>query len=155
MNLCLDTNVAIELMRARKPHFRQRLIEAQQARAELHLSTISLHELAYGARSSNRPANQTALVEQLTAHLNVTDWSGDDAIEAARVRAELKLRGLPIGNLDALIAGQARHRGWTVVTANVTEFARVEGLGVIDWSDPAGPIDATASHARLPRPSQD
>lgn len=155
MNLCLDTNVAIELIRARKPHFRQRLVEAQQASADLHLSAVSLHELAYGARISNRPAHQMALVEQLTAHLNVTDWSHDDAIEAARVRAELKLRGMPIGDLDALIAGQARQRGWVVVTANVVEFARVEGLDVIDWSDPAGPIDVTAVMARLRRPPED
>jgi predicted nucleic acid-binding protein len=35
---------------------------------------------------------------------------------------------------DLLIAGQALRREFTLVTANVTEFARVKGLAWQDWS---------------------
>ena len=40
----------------------------------------------------------------------------------------------PIGPYDLLIAGQARARGLTLVTANSREFLRVKGLGCEDWS---------------------
>lgn len=155
MNLCLDTNIAIELMRRRSPHYRMRIAEAQQSGAGLHLSAISVHELVYGAKISAHPERQRALVEQFTAQLDIIDWSLEDAVEAADIRADLKRRGTPVGGLDVLIAGQARRRGWTVVTANVKDFGRVDGLKLIDWSDPAGPIDVTGAMASLRRPPED
>ena len=42
--------------------------------------------------------------------------------------------GAPIGAYDLLIAGQARRRGLTLVTANVSEFGRVSGLAWEDWA---------------------
>lgn len=39
----------------------------------------------------------------------------------------------PIGPYDVLIAGQATARSLTLITHNVSEFARVTGLDVEDW----------------------
>jgi tRNA(fMet)-specific endonuclease VapC len=41
---------------------------------------------------------------------------------------------MPIGPFDTLIAGQALARGMTLVTANMREFSRVEGLRLEDWT---------------------
>ncbi|PZR07475.1 MAG: VapC toxin family PIN domain ribonuclease, partial [Azospirillum brasilense] len=38
-----------------------------------------------------------------------------------------------IGPYDLMIAGQARSRGLVVVTGNLSEFGRVEGLRCEDW----------------------
>jgi tRNA(fMet)-specific endonuclease VapC len=56
-----------------------------------------------------------------------------DARAAGQIKADLKRKGTPIGPYDLLIAGQARARGLTVVTRNVGEFRRVEGLTVEEW----------------------
>jgi tRNA(fMet)-specific endonuclease VapC len=40
---------------------------------------------------------------------------------------------VPIGQRDLLIASIARARDLTVVTHNVSEFARVPGLKAEDW----------------------
>jgi tRNA(fMet)-specific endonuclease VapC len=57
-----------------------------------------------------------------------------DAAEAyAHVRFELERTGRPIGERDLLIASIALSRGLTVVTPNVSEFARVPGLTTQDW----------------------
>ena len=58
----------------------------------------------------------------------------EDARAAAEIRADLKRKGTPIGPYDVLIAGQSLARGLTVVTANLREFERVEGLKVEDWT---------------------
>ena len=58
----------------------------------------------------------------------------DAAIAAARVRIGLEKRGLTIGPLDLLIAGTAMSRGATLVTNNVDEFSRIDGLHVTDWT---------------------
>ena len=155
MSLCLDSNVFIDLLRRRKPHYRQRLTEAGSAGVSLHLSVLVLHELALGARRSGRPEHHMEQIAELTSGMSVHDWTADDAFEAAHVRAELGGGGFPIGRVDTLLAGQARNRGWTIVTANVREFARVPGLHVVDWSNPDGPIDVNGAMARSRRPSED
>ncbi len=49
-------------------------------------------------------------------------------------RRLLEAVGLPIGPYDLLIAGQAKQRKLTLITANYREFARVEGLSWQDWA---------------------
>jgi predicted nucleic acid-binding protein len=57
------------------------------------------------------------------------DLSVADAIEAARIQAELQSSGdrIPIG--DLLVAGVARNRGATLVGAD-DHFERIDGLSV-------------------------
>jgi tRNA(fMet)-specific endonuclease VapC len=49
------------------------------------------------------------------------------------LRASPEKAGTPIGPLDMLIAGHALSLNLTLVTNNVREFNRVEGLRVDNW----------------------
>lgn len=51
----------------------------------------------------------------------------------AKARANLKQRGQPIGAYDVLVAGTALAHELILVTSNVREFRRVEGLRIEDW----------------------
>lgn len=53
---------------------------------------------------------------------------------AGRLRATLEKSGTTIGPYDLLIVGQVLARGLTFVTANASEFGRVQGLGWEDWT---------------------
>jgi len=57
------------------------------------------------------------------------------ADHAAEIRASLERMGRRIGGYDLLIAGHARSRGLVVVTGNLAEFSRVDGLRCEDWLD--------------------
>ena len=70
----------------------------------------------------------------LLAQVRIEAFDETDMVVTARIRAALRRLGTPIGPYDALIAGQALARGWTVVTANIGEFSRIDGLNVIDWT---------------------
>ena len=72
-------------------------------------------------------------VERFAARLDVLPFDAEAAAHAADIRADLERRGCPIGGYDVLIAGQARSRGLIVVTGNLREFRRVEGLRCEDW----------------------
>ena len=151
MKLSLDTDVAVELMRGVRPHYRLRLREAREAGATLHLSSIVLHELMYGAMASARPEHHMELVDKLAAEMEIHAWTPDDAVEAARLRAELREAGVQIGSFDALIAGHALNAGCTLVSGNVREFIRVSGLPLLYWGDPAEPLDRAALMRRSTR----
>ncbi len=149
----LDTCVAIDALGNRAPHYRQRIEEAISAPGGIVISSFVLHELVYGAMISRKPEMELSLVDGFVERAQVEPWTAEDAIAAARVRVDLRLRGASINAVDSLIAGQALNRGWPVVTSNIKDFIRVPGLEVIDWSDPAGPrrIDPEARREALLR----
>ena len=149
MILTFDANVVIEIMRASQPHFRERMEQAKADGAGLRISTIVLNELAYGALRSQRPQLNLERLDQFVSQVEVDDWTGEDAMAAARLRIDLERQGLVIGTFDMMIAGQALNRGWTVVTGNLREFIRVPNLDILDWSDPSGPVDRATAWMRL------
>ncbi len=130
MTLSLDTNVLVDLVNG---HGSVRRSYATSGEA-LVTSSLAAHELLFGALISRRADFQLDNARDLLAQLRVAEFDQDDAQAAAQVRARLRVKGQTIGSLDSLIAGQALARGWTIVTANTHEFARVEGLNVIDWT---------------------
>jgi tRNA(fMet)-specific endonuclease VapC len=132
--ICIDTNVAIAALNGRPPQVVERLAEAL-IRGPVALPAPALHELWYGAAKSSRLAENIDRIERfLSAEIVVLPFDADDAREAGFIRAHLKPLGIPIGNYDVLIAAQALRRGMTLVTANVSEFKRVPGLLVTDWT---------------------
>ena len=126
----LDTNLCIRVLRDRPAMARERFNAETDG---LCISTIVLTELLHGAAKSARPDHPRREVERFAARLDVLPFDADAAGHAAEIRAELERKGSPIGGYDVLIAGHARSRGLTVVTGNLAEFGRVDGLRCEDW----------------------
>lgn len=126
----LDTNLCIRVLRDRPQGLRERF----NAEADgLCISSIVLTELLHGAAKSARPLENRHEVERFSARLDVLDFDAEAAEQAADIRAKLERVGQTIGGYDVLIAGHARSRGLVVVTGNLREFTRVEGLRCEDW----------------------
>jgi tRNA(fMet)-specific endonuclease VapC len=130
MRFLLDTNAVIELLRRPDGPTLRRV--RSHGPSDIGLSAIALHELYYGAFKSSRQEQNVTLVDGL--RFEVVEFDGEDSRHAGEIRAALAKAGTPIGPYDVLIAGQARARELTLVTANIGEFQRVEGLSVDDWS---------------------
>jgi tRNA(fMet)-specific endonuclease VapC len=128
MRYLLDSNVVIGIMKMRPD-----LLSALESRraADCCVSSLVIHELFFGAYKSERRVENLADVDLLS--FAVLDFDRNDARRAGEIRAALRARGAPIGPYDVLIAGQALARGLILVTHNVAEFARVEGLSIEDW----------------------
>lgn len=127
----LDTNLCIRVLRDRPKSLRDRFNREADG---LGISTIVLTELLHGAAKSTRPDHNRREVERFAGRLEVLSFDADAAAHAADIRAVLERRGLRIGGNDLLIAGHARSRGVVIVTGNLGEFNRVEGLRCEDWS---------------------
>ena len=131
----LDTNLCIRVLRDRPQGLRERFNAEADA---LCISTVVLSELLHGAGKSARPVENRREVEGFAARLEVLPFDADAAAHAAEIRVALERHGRMIGAYDLLIAGHARSRGLVVVTANLGEFSRVEGLRCEDWFAKAG-----------------
>jgi tRNA(fMet)-specific endonuclease VapC len=126
----LDTNLCIRVLRDRPAPLRVRF---NQAAETLAISTIVLTELLHGAAKSARPIENQREVERMAARLTVLAFDAEAAAHAADIRARLERQGQTIGGYDVLIAGHARSRGLVMVTGNLREFTRVDGLRSEDW----------------------
>ena len=126
----LDTNLCIRVLRDRPQSIRPRF----NAEADgLCMSTIVLTELLHGAAKSARPVENRTAVERFADRVAVLPFDADAAAHAGDIRATLEREGRSIGGYDVLIAGHARSRGLVVVTGNLGEFQRVQGLRCEDW----------------------
>lgn len=137
----LDTNLCVRVLRNRPEALRSKF---NTEASSLSISSVVLYELLYGAAKSARPVENRNEVEAFAERLEVLDFDPDAALHAGEIRAELERAGNPIGSYDLLIAGHARSRGLIVVTNNMREFQRVEGLRMEDWEAPSS-VSAKAS----------
>jgi tRNA(fMet)-specific endonuclease VapC len=130
----LDTNACIALINGKPAAVRARFQKELAGGAEMLVSTVVAFELWYGVAKSARPQANASLLETFFAGpVGLLAFEPEDADSAGKVRAAIEASGKPIGAYDVLIAGQALRRGLTLVTANVREFRRIEGLRWADW----------------------
>jgi len=126
----LDTNVLVRLLRGHGQDVLGRIIDMSPG--SIAVSSITLAELAFGASLSMK-ANETERVLSLMKDFIAVPFGESEAWEYGKIRHELHQKGTPIGQLDLLIAAVARCHNWVVVTHNLSEFSRVEGLLLEDW----------------------
>jgi tRNA(fMet)-specific endonuclease VapC len=131
MIFLLDTDTCIYALK-KDPSVLERLLS--KGRDEIVVSVITEAELRTGAAKSSSPIKTLRLLENFLRPLAVAEFTSDDAIAYAQVRAKLERAGTPIGPLDTLIASQAVARKLTLVTNNEREFLRVSDLHVENWA---------------------
>lgn len=98
------------------------------------ISVITKSELLYGVEVSPRRTQDAAALAAFLPYVEVLDFPDDAARHYAGIRADLKKRGALIGANDLFIAAHARSLGLTLVTNNTTEFVRVKGLTIDNWT---------------------
>jgi tRNA(fMet)-specific endonuclease VapC len=133
MTFLLDTNTCIVAMNDVVGQTRSRLREEAREGRDLFVSAVTVFELFSGAHKSKQQERNFAKMRSFLQLLKQAQLNGEDAEVAGALRAELLLKGQPIGAYDYLIAGQALRRGLTLVTDNEREFRRVAGLKIENW----------------------
>jgi tRNA(fMet)-specific endonuclease VapC len=126
----LDTNICIYVIKRRPEMVLDRFNENA---AHLAISSITLAELLHGAEKSSQPQRTLAVVEDFCSRLDVLDYGAKAAQHYGQIRASLEQRGTPIGVNDLHIAAHARSEGLTLVSNNLREFERVDGLLYENW----------------------
>lgn len=132
--LHLDTNIAVAHLRG-DPYVTRRLAEALPSVA---VSSLVVAELIYGAFISVDPVRARSKLDELLSSLSVLPFEAAAAEAFGRIRASLRRKGTPIGDIDTLIAAAAMSRGATLVTRNFRHFSEVDGLSIDGWLEGSG-----------------
>jgi tRNA(fMet)-specific endonuclease VapC len=95
---------------------------------------MTVAELWVGVRKSRQAGVRRIGLEAFLAPLQSLAFDASAADCYVETRLALERAGHPIGERDLIIAATALAHGLTAVTANTSEFGRVPGLAVEDWS---------------------
>lgn len=126
----LDTNMVIYIQRGVSNVLQKMGAVGRQGVA---LPSLVVAELAYGVEKSTHQARNRERLEQLLLEFNVLPWTHSAKWHYAHQFHALRQKGQPIGHMDLLIASQALAEDATLVTNNIREFERIEGLKLENW----------------------
>jgi tRNA(fMet)-specific endonuclease VapC len=126
----LDTNILIYFFKG-KGRVAERMF--MEKPADIGIPAIVLYELETGIAKAALPQKRTVQLKQLLQVASVLPFGTKEAKASAQISAALEKIGEQIGPIDVLIAGTAMATQSTLVSHNVVEFNRVEGLKTQDW----------------------
>lgn len=130
----LDTNICIYIINQKPQQVFERFKTLEYGK--LCISSITAAELAFGVEKSGSLRNKQAL-EKFLSPLEILPFSQDCIWQYGKIRNELQKQGQIIGAMDLLIAAHACAMGCVLVTNNLKEFERVQGLALENWVDSA------------------
>lgn len=131
MKYMLDTNICIFAMKKKSDNIIRNIITHDPD--ELCISSITYAELVHGVEKSQAVDKNRMALTLFLSNISIIPF-GDKAAEMyGEVRAKLESKGTPIGPMDMLIAAHAKSMECIMVTNNMREFQRVEGLALEDW----------------------
>lgn len=129
----LDINILIYLMK-NKPLAVAERVAKLTSQDELVMSFVTYAELLKGANGSNNPPQALAKIARIIQRIAVL-YPDNKTCEYYGVWSnKLKQQGTPIGNNDLWIACHALACNAVLVTHNVKEFKRIDGLNWQDWT---------------------
>ena len=132
MQYLLDTNAWIVYLKNPDSNIRAKLttISPQQ----VVTCSIVLSELLHGAEKYGNRLQRVGIIQSLLALFPCLPFDEVDASFYASIRHDLELQGQVIGPYDLQIAAICLRHRFVLATKNVSEFSRVSGLTVQDWS---------------------
>jgi tRNA(fMet)-specific endonuclease VapC len=128
----LDTDICIYIIKRKPAHVANRLVRMKAD--QLTMSAITFAELMNGAKKSQHVEENLEKLIALSELIEIRPFDKRAAECYGDIRSSLEKKGKNIGSYDLLIAAHVLILGWTLVTNNVREFRRVQGLKIENWA---------------------
>jgi len=125
----LDTDTISHVVR-KHPQVIKKLIKHEDD--EICISAVTNAELFYGLEKKKSQRLFTE-VRSIIGKCTIVDFNASQSELYGKIRVELEKSGVPLGDMDLLIASAAISTGAILVTHNTKHFSRIEALKVEDW----------------------
>lgn len=131
--ICLDSTILIDHLKGKK--------EAQEAleryeKEGLCITEFSVFEVAEGvlyAQEKHKEKKLSTFIDFIS-QFNILSSMNLFAMDAAKLSAQMSLKGTPVGSIDCLIAGVMQANGVTkILSNNKKHFERFKEIEVITY----------------------
>ena len=127
----LDTNVCIMYLKGRSLSINNHIDNLETEKVAV--CSVVKAEFFYGSMRSNNPQKFMSVQKRFLEQFISLPFDDSCAEIYGKIRADLAKAGTPIGSNDIQIASIALANNLILVTYNVSELSRVEGLQIEDW----------------------
>lgn len=132
MKYYLDSNICIFYLRNPQGELARKIDSFDDA--DIKIPAIVKGELLMGAMKSVRRKKNIDDVIRFLMDFEIVPFD-DFVVETyASIRAGLELSGQKIGDNDTIIAATVLAHDGVLITNNIREFSRVDGLKYSDWT---------------------
>jgi tRNA(fMet)-specific endonuclease VapC len=128
-----DTNIIGYFSRQQHIGLQQR-VESTLRAQELAISVVTRAEIRFGQALLNANDKRHVTIDLLLEATPTLVWTTQAADLYGTINAQLRKTGLPIGDLDVMIAAHALSENLILVTHNTKHFERIKGLKMEDWT---------------------
>ena len=104
---------------------------------DMAISIVTVCELTYGAWKSQRRQENLRVVDRLCQQLQILHTTNEVSHLFGRWKAQLENSGIPLDDVDLLIAAITHAHDCTLVTNNQSHFRRLPELAVDNWAMPS------------------
>lgn len=125
MTYLIDTDWVIGYLRGRQD---AHTLLHSLSPAGIAISVMTYGEILEGIYFGNNPRQHARGFQQFLHGVNVLPLNRRIMQRFARIRGDLRQRGMLIGDPDILIAATALHHSLTLVTQNRRHFQRIPGI---------------------------
>jgi tRNA(fMet)-specific endonuclease VapC len=128
----LDTNICVYFL---KGLFSLDKIIEEADIENCFISEITVAELKYGVENSeNKEENKKTIDDFVSKFTIIPIFNSLDIY--AKEKARLRKRGIPLDDFDLLIGATAISNNLILVTRNISDFDRLEGIKIQNWVNP-------------------
>ena len=131
MMYMLDTNICIYIIKQKPKSVIDKFKKMKNA--NICISSITYSELLYCAEKSSNIAKNLLALTMFLSNIEILSYDESASVDYGIIRAKLEKQGKIIGPLDMLIAAHAKSLNITLVSNNLKEFERVDGLRIENW----------------------
>ncbi len=132
MKYFLDSNICIYFLKGMYPHLKEKLLSFNPEMIEIPSMTKA--ELLYGVEKSRRKEENLEKVNEFLMPFQIKGFNDAETAVYAIIRKKLEEDGNPIGPNDMIIASIVLANNGTLITNNIKEFSRIEGLKIENWT---------------------
>jgi tRNA(fMet)-specific endonuclease VapC len=132
MHYFLDTNICIYYLKGLYPSLLDRM--HTHSVAEIKIASIVKAELLYGAAKSKKKEDNTRKVEIFLFPFEVVPFDDKAAAVYANVRADMAVKGTPLGPNDLINAATVLANSGILITNDEHEFKRIKDLAMENWT---------------------
>jgi len=130
MRFLLDTNICVFFLRGK---LNLDEIIKEKGRENCFISEITVVELRYGAENSDNPSKSHKSVDAFVSGLSIIPIFGSIKLYA-KEKVRLRKIGKPMHDeFDLLIGVTAIENELTLVTDNIKDFERLNGIKLENW----------------------
>jgi len=135
MRYLLDTCIITDFVKNN-----QKTVEKikQLSPRDLCISVITTSEIEYGIQKINGTKKGDHIIKVTNALVSIIEEvsvNHNIAIEAGMIRARLVSEGKIVGAHDILIAATAKVNKLVMITNNIKDFIRIDGLEMESWRE--------------------